>query len=135
MVDWDGESGRWWGVRQTLAEREQAARARLSAENSDETWGSWGPLRHQATSRAKTVSEPAELRGGGSQKLGSKWPFEPHLCSQRRRPSAMGPPFIDGGSNPFGNKGADLIETIRLEGHRDGPGIYLGSAGVRGRRF
>ena len=43
----------------------------------------------------------------------------------------MGPPFIDGGSNPFGNKGADLIETIRLEGHRDGPGIYLGSAGVR----
>ena len=44
----------------------------------------------------------------------------------------MGPPFIDGGSNPFGNKGADLIETIRLEGHRDGPGIYLGSAGVRG---
>ena len=28
----------------------------------------------------------------------------------------MGPPFIDGGS-----KGADLIETIRLEGHRTAP--------------
>ena len=48
------------------------------------------------------------------------------LSVGRRLPSAMGPPFIDGGSNPFGNKGADLIETIRLEGHRrDGPGIYL----------
>ena len=42
----------------------------------------------------------------------------------------MGPPFIDGGSNPYGNKGADL-KTWTAEWHKQRTEIYGADALIK----